>query len=198
MTSDTGTRARILRAAADVIRAKGLGKATTRAIARAAGLSEGALYKHFDSKLELFLALLRSSPSDFIRHVMRLPELAGQGSVTDNLRDLAERALEFYQRSLPMGSSLFAEPELLERNREDLRVRHAGPQRANEALADYLRREQQRGRVGRQVDVTMAADMLLGACFQRAYLAQFSGPELRREEIAAYAASLVRALAPLL
>lgn len=198
MSNDIGTRERILRAAAEVIRAKGLGKATTRAIAREAGLSEGALYKHFDSKLDLFLALLRGSPGDFINHVMSLPERAGKGTVVGNLKELAELALEFYQRSLPMGSSLFAEPELLERNRQELRARHAGPRRANEALADYLGREQQRGRVGRQVDVAMVADMLLGACFQCAYLAQFSGPELSPEDIRAYAASLARTLAPAL
>ncbi|HZJ08701.1 MAG TPA: TetR family transcriptional regulator [Trueperaceae bacterium] len=198
MTNEVGTKAKILRAAADVIRAKGLGKATTRAIARAAGLSEGALYKHFDSKLDMFLSLLRSSPSDFVTLVMSLPERAGQGSVTGNLQDLAERALEFYQRSLPMGSSLFAEPELLARNREELRQRRAGPQLANEALADYLRRERELGRVRQEVDVNVVADLLLGACFQRAYLAQFIGPEMNEADIEAYAAGVVRALTPAL
>ena len=52
------TRARILDAAASVIRQHGLAAATTREIARAAALTEAALYKYFPSKDDLFLAVL--------------------------------------------------------------------------------------------------------------------------------------------
>lgn len=198
MANETGTRARILRAAEEVIRHQGLGKATTRAVARAAGLSEGALYKHFDSKLDLFLALLRESPSEFVTLVMALPQQAGRETVAGNLLHLAERALEFYQESLPMGSSLFAEPELLGRNREELLRRRAGPQKANESVARYLERESELGRIRADADPAVVADLLLGACFQRAYLAQFVGPAMGPKDIEAYARDLVRALEPVL
>jgi AcrR family transcriptional regulator len=55
------TRHRIMRAALDVFVAEGFDGATTRQIAAAAGLSEGAIYRHFPSKdaigAELFLSI---------------------------------------------------------------------------------------------------------------------------------------------
>lgn len=47
------TRARIERAALGLFVARGVDAATTRDIAAAAGVSEGAIYRHFDSKDEL-------------------------------------------------------------------------------------------------------------------------------------------------
>src|SRR5215210_7138434 len=49
-----GTRERILAAAREVMLSKGLVRATTKEIARAADLSEGTLYNHFANKEELF------------------------------------------------------------------------------------------------------------------------------------------------
>jgi AcrR family transcriptional regulator len=51
------TRARIERAALDLFVARGVDAATTRDIAAAAGVSEGAIYRHYDSKDELASAI---------------------------------------------------------------------------------------------------------------------------------------------
>jgi len=48
----------ILDAAAQVMREKGLARATTKEIARTAGYSEALLYKHFADKQEIYLAVL--------------------------------------------------------------------------------------------------------------------------------------------
>ena len=61
------TRDRILDAAAHVMRTRGFARTTTREIARAAGYSEATLYKHFQDKTDLFLAVLKE----------RLPSLRG-------------------------------------------------------------------------------------------------------------------------
>ncbi|MEZ5896498.1 MAG: helix-turn-helix domain-containing protein [Parvularculaceae bacterium] len=50
LPDDGSTPARIRRAALEVFVAKGVDAATTREIAAAAGLSEGALYRHFPGK----------------------------------------------------------------------------------------------------------------------------------------------------
>lgn len=50
---------RIIDAAHQLMLTIGLARATTKEIARAAGCSEAALYKHFPSKEELFVAVLR-------------------------------------------------------------------------------------------------------------------------------------------
>jgi AcrR family transcriptional regulator len=53
------TRARLLRAAAEVTEEGGYGAASVAAIAKRAGVSTGALYRHFPSKAELFVDLFR-------------------------------------------------------------------------------------------------------------------------------------------
>ena len=93
-------------------------------------------------------------------------------------------ALAFYGESFPMSVSVFSEPGLLTRHREEMERRGAGPQKANEALVAYLEAERDLGRVRDDADPEAAAAMLLGACFQRAFLASFSGEDVipTREE----------------
>ena len=52
------TRARLLEAAADVFARRGFVAASVDEVAEAAGFTKGAVYAHFDSKEELFLAML--------------------------------------------------------------------------------------------------------------------------------------------
>lgn len=54
------TRAQLLDAAAQVFAAKGYDGASISAITRAAGLSSGAIYAHYASKADLFLAVLET------------------------------------------------------------------------------------------------------------------------------------------
>src|SRR5262249_57541233 len=54
----TDTRARLLDAARDVIRAKGYAGSTVDDICAAAGVSKGSFFHHFDSKEELGIAAL--------------------------------------------------------------------------------------------------------------------------------------------
>ena len=64
-----------------------------------------------------------------------------------NLTELAHSALRLYRDMLPVGSSLFADPELLRRFRSRLAEQGAGPHRAWEPVVAYLRAEQALGRV---------------------------------------------------
>jgi AcrR family transcriptional regulator len=56
-----GTRDRLIRAAREVLERGGYGTASVIAIAERAGVSAGALYRHFPSKAELFVEVLRSA-----------------------------------------------------------------------------------------------------------------------------------------
>lgn len=62
-------RVRILRAARKVFGARGFHAATIEEIAEEAGLSNGAIYYNFDSKGDLFFALLQERQDERIRHM---------------------------------------------------------------------------------------------------------------------------------
>ena len=177
LISSGGTRDRLVEAAERVLRTRGLAKATTKEIAREAGYAEGTLYLHFADKLDLVRAVHERLLPTFIEVVRRLPEQAGRGTVKGNLTELAASALEMYRDLLPLGSSLFADPELLRRFRGLLAARGAGPHRAWEPVAAYLRAEQGLGRVAADADPAAAAVLLLGACHQLVFVELLSGPE---------------------
>ncbi len=175
MARGAGTRERIIDAARAVMLNKGLVRTTTKEIARAAGLSEGTLYNHFANKEELFLCTLNELPSGFVSLMRGLQERAGTEPVQSVLEQVARSAFEFYGEAIPMGASFFADPELLARHRGLLQQQGAGPQRANEAVAAYLRTEQGIGRVRGDADPDAVAYMLLGALYQYVYWRQFLG-----------------------
>lgn len=170
-------RERLVEAAERVMRSKGLARTTVKEIAREAGYSEGALYKHFSGKEELFFAVLADRLPPFIALAKVLPGRAGQGSVRATLSEVAELAIAYYGEAFPIIASLFAEQELLGRHRDELQARGLGPHKANEAVAAYLQAEQRLGRVRARASAEAAAALLLGACFERAFLRHFQAAE---------------------
>ena len=177
MENQTDTRTRIIEAAADIMYHKGIARATTKEIARRAGCSEGNLYNHFGSKEEIFLAILNEQLPEFVPLLASLPDRVGKATVTETLCEIARAALRFFNQSVPMGAAFFSERTLLARHRALLKERNAGPHKFNEAISAYLQAEQANGRLKAEVDPPTVADLLLGACFMRAYWRQFLGEE---------------------
>ncbi|WP_166845846.1 TetR/AcrR family transcriptional regulator [Isoptericola sp. BMS4] len=183
-------RERILDAAATVLRERGLARATTKEIARAAGCSEALLYKHFADKQELFLGVLHEraprldGPDDVAR-------TAGTGTVSENLTDLVRRLLAFYAQSFPMAASILGSPELLAAHRAGVRRLGAGPAEPALRLQAYLDAEAARGRLPDDVDTAATARTLAGAALFEAFLATYEGsagvpePEERARTIVA-------------
>lgn len=191
-----GTRDRILDAAAHVMRSRGLARATTKEIAKAAGYSEAALYKHFRDKTDLFLAVLAERvPSNLGPLLADLTTRAGEGTVQGTLEEVARAAIDFYRQSFPMAASLFSEPLLLAAHREALRQRGTGPQHVSNAVAAYLAAEQQLDRVHRESDPHAAAALLLGACLQHAFLSHFTELDRDQDSTDHFVATLVTTLA---
>ncbi|MFD1148323.1 TetR/AcrR family transcriptional regulator [Saccharothrix hoggarensis] len=167
------TRDLMLDAAAHVMRTKGLARATTKEIAKAAGFSEAALYKHFADKTDLFLAVLRErAPSD-LRTLLHGLE-AGRGDVRATLVDIARAAIAFYVETFPIAASIFSEPTLLAAHRDALKAHGTGPGVLPRTLAEYLEAERDLGRLPAGMDPGSAADLLLGACHYQAFLGFFT------------------------
>ncbi|MET9718360.1 TetR/AcrR family transcriptional regulator [Streptomyces rochei] len=169
MPSAKPARERILDAAHELMLTVGLARTTTKEIAKGADCSEAALYKHFASKEELFIRVLserlpRLGP--LLRSLAAEPDRA---PLEENLTEIVRQAALFYEQSFPIAASLYAQTELKRRHDEAMRELGTGPHLPIEGLADYLRAEQEAGRVREDADAFAAASLLLGACAQRAF-----------------------------
>ena len=190
-----GTRDDILAAAARIMRTEGYARATTKAIAAAAGYSEAALYKHFRDKTEIFLAVLDEQLPRLSPLLRELEDRAGERTVRANLEELAATALAFYRESFPISMSLFSARSLLAAHRDRLHeLGAAGPRAPVDAVARYLDAERRLGRLDTGADPAAMASLLLGACFQQAFLATFAGETPSAAVRGELAARLVAAL----
>jgi AcrR family transcriptional regulator len=185
-------RERILDAAAAVMREHGVAQTTTKQIARAAGYSEALLYKHFRDKEEILLHVLQERMPAFPGGAV-----PGEGTVEANLVTVAHGALRFYLHAFPMMASMVAQPTLMAASRETLTGYGAGPQHPVRMLADYLQAEQDLGRVAAGSTPDAAAALLMGACFQQAFLRYFAdGPDFPESAAADLVAGLITTLTP--
>ena len=184
-------RERILDAAASVMRERGLGAATTKEIARAAGYSEATLYKYFDDKQQIFLSVLKER----VPGVEPADALIGTRTVAANLERIVIQLLGFYAQTFPMAASIFSAPQLLEAQRNGMRARQAGPEGPVRNITAYLEGERSSGRIAPTVDCEAVARLLAGACMQQAFFASFDGLD-HVPDAAGLATSLVAALGP--
>lgn len=186
-------RIRILDAAHELMRTIGLARATTKEIARTAGCSEAALYKHFASKEELFVRVLQERLPRLGPLLQGLTAEPGERGIEENLTEIARRAALFYEESFPIAASLYAEPRLKHRHEQAMREMDMGPHIPIQSLDAYLRAEQQAGRVHPSADTFAAASLLLGACAQRAF-AYDASAEGARPPLDTFAPALARTL----
>ncbi|MFE4293956.1 MULTISPECIES: TetR/AcrR family transcriptional regulator [unclassified Streptomyces] len=199
LTGGALTRSRILDAAARLMGTVGLTRTTTKEIAREAGCSEAALYKHFRDKEEIFVGVLHERAPRFTDALARLPGRVGEGEVAGHLEEVARVGVLFYRGTFPMAASLFASPDLLVAHRKRLGLDGSGPHEVSRSVAAYLAAEQELGRVSPDIDPDAAALLLVGACFHRAFLGLFFAPDppegvLRPRSEADFARETVRAL----
>jgi AcrR family transcriptional regulator len=182
-------RPQILAAAERLIRTRGLSNATTKAIAAEAGCSEAALYVHFESRLQLLLAMLEESLPDMLMPLRELEQAIGEATPAANLEKALTAIFAFHQRVTPMVCALFAEPALLAGYRKSLNDRGKGPHGAIARLRRYIAAEQKLGRIARDVDSEIAAATLMASSFFRSFVEQFFD---RPESFAPFCRRLVR------
>ncbi|CAL9488571.1 TetR/AcrR family transcriptional regulator [Streptomyces sp. ICN988] len=193
MPSAKPARERILDAAHELMLTVGLARATTKEIARVAGCSEAALYKHYASKEELFIRVLSERLPRLTPLLRGLAAEPGRAPIEDNLTEIARQAALFYEQSFPIAASLYAQTQLKRRHDDTMRELGTGPHLPIEGLDAYLRAEQAAGRVRSDADTFAAASLLLGACAQRAF-AYEATPTGVRPPVDAFARRLARTL----
>jgi AcrR family transcriptional regulator len=168
-------KAQIVRSTETLLRERGLSGLTTRAIAAAVPCSEGAIYVHFEDRLELILAVLHESLPEMLVPLQALEQSVGAGTPEKNLNTAMVGLLKFHNRVAPLLCTLFADSELSQRFRQSLQDRNQGPHRGIASLARYMEQEQQRGRIDAHLDVKTAASVLMSTSFFHAFTSQLLG-----------------------
>jgi AcrR family transcriptional regulator len=193
----TATRARLIEATRAVVRDVGYAHASTRAIAQAAGVAEGTIYRHFPDKTALFFAAVLDANAPIVEWVSALPARAGHGTVEENLADAAWRLVGLRDEVMPLELAIAADPDLVAQRRRAIAA--AGdslPPGPPEAIAAYLAAEQRLGRIRPDVDTREAAGILLGALFALAGGPGFDGGEPSPARVASAVRLLVRGIEP--
>lgn len=155
------TRDKLIDATIRLVREVGYAQTTTRAIAQAAGVAEGTLYRHYPDKAGLFAAAITRQAAPITAWARNLPARAGSGTVADNLIDCLTRLATLRVDIVPFELAMLTDPELARP------ATTAGPPEPGppEFLAQYLRAEQQVGRIRADVNPVKTAVVLLATLF---------------------------------
>ena len=160
------TRAKLIEATVAVVREVGYAHASTRAIAQAAGVAEGTIYRHFPDKASLFFAAVLESNAPVVTWVTTLPARAGESTVEQNLKAAAVQLVSLRDQILPLELAMAADPELAAQRRQAMAAAGTSlPPGPPAALAAYIAAEQRLGRIREDVDPQEAASVLLGMLF---------------------------------
>lgn len=159
------TRARLIEATLAVVGEVGYAHASTRAIAEAAGVAEGTIYRHFPDKAALFFSAAVESNTPAMTWVAGLPARAGEGTVEANLSEALRRLAALQERIVPLELAMLADPELGAQRQRALAANQGVPPGPPEAIAAYLAAEQGLGRIRPDVDPTEAAILILAVLF---------------------------------
>jgi AcrR family transcriptional regulator len=151
------TKDLIARSALELFVAKGITETTIREIAAAAGIAEGALYRHFESKEHLAWELFSTNYLDFARELDRLQEK--YDTLQDKLAAMIRQFCAFFDRDPVLFSYL-------------LLAQHAQLKKVTPEMltaVTVLQKVIGQGMARREVpamDVELAAAMVLGVVLQ--------------------------------
>ncbi|MEA5571746.1 TetR/AcrR family transcriptional regulator [Calothrix sp. UHCC 0171] len=152
------TRARLLAAATEVFANAGLAGATTREIARVAGVNEVTLFRHFQNKEQLLAAVIQQAIA------LQAEALDNQDEWTQDLdTDLSHYAC-LYNQMLEEHEALIRTFIGEAKRHPDAarQILHDACQSLNEKLVAYLQKGQEKGTVRLDIDLKPAVDMFIG------------------------------------
>jgi AcrR family transcriptional regulator len=189
------TKSRLLDAAARVFAHRGYEAATLDEVAKVAGLTKGAVYWHFESKADLFRALLQ----EFDRRQAEFDQQRSQAfrDSRDAEQALAELLAAELQRAREVPDWARLRAEFVSESREDgVRRQFAdGLTRRRQELSELVQELQQNGKINSGLDPNAIA--LVWTATIRGFLETWLvEPELDLEAAAAVAAHLIASSLP--
>lgn len=152
-----GARDRLLAAAEARFRRFGYKRTTVEDVATEAGTGKGSVYLHFESKQDIYMAVVEHSLDRFIDSAERV--VAQPGSAPDRLGALVELTAEHYGHDELLHSSLFGETDLVEGEVARMAAEHQR-QRIRTLLQEVLAAGQAEGSVRTDLDASSVAAVL--------------------------------------
>jgi len=191
------TRESLVRATTELVAEVGYHRATTKAIAERAGVSEGTIYRHYPDKRALFAAAVLAGQREVTDWMESLPGRAGTAPLADLLAETFTQLSALREAVLSLDATVGEEdrrhPVV---GREELPAALAAAGGPPHLLAELLAAEQRLGRLDPSLEPARTAVMLLAAFLgvQTSPLAGADG--LDREDVQAFTALVCRGLAP--
>jgi AcrR family transcriptional regulator len=175
------TRARLLQAATSVLAHRGFERATLDEIVHEAGFSKGAFYVHFESKDDLFWAMLEeriSRQQEAFRQAVDYDE-----SMDYNVRTILSAVFGLLGDDELWGS-LFMEFHAHAGRNEAVRRRLSAMYESwRQLIIDILRVSHETGRMRKDVDLELMATILVAAVEGSIIQARLAPETIRLEEM---------------
>jgi AcrR family transcriptional regulator len=189
-------RERLIGAAEELLAETSPAAITTRALAKAAGVSDGVLYNHFENKSAVVVAALVRRFSALVESFLAALPAPGDASIRASLEAVALALVDLNTNAAPLFSKLLGDQALLGRFVAGIHSRDIpfGGKQIRDAVVIYLAAEQERGRLG-AVDIGAATDLLLAVSGGVA-VAGLVAPLDRDSRVAAVVDTLLRGLEP--
>lgn len=175
------TRGRLMEAATSVFARSGFDRATVDEIVREAGFSKGAFYVHFESKEDLFWAMLEERISS--HQEVFLSVLDDNEPMQENMRRILA-AVFGLAREDPLWGSLFMEFVAHAARNEKVRLRLSTMyERWRELIVAMLTHGRETGHIRKEIDLQFIATILI-AIVEGAVIQSRMAPErVRLEEL---------------
>ena len=157
-------RERLLDAAAVVFARDGIAASTTREIAREAGVNEVTIYRLFQHKQNLLMAVLERAFAPLPADVAESPEV--ETDLEAIVRDYAKSFAASVNRNLALKRVLIGEIQLF--NKEELEVIRGMFEPTRQHLITRLRRAQEAGLARKDTDPCVVADQVNAILFMGA------------------------------
>jgi AcrR family transcriptional regulator len=165
----SGGREAIVEAALAVLREHGIANLTSREVAARAGVSDASVYYHFGERAGLLQAVFEHG----MKPLMFMAGLEGEELEPAAVIRAAFASLErFFDDVLPVFHAAQADPELRAALAAFVEAKHLGPQKGVQLLGNYLRAQQEAGRVRADADADAIALLIIDCAFARTARAQ--------------------------
>lgn len=149
----------IVDAALDIISNQGVRRMTVKNLSQALGVSEPALYRHFNSKFEILMAILTGYGSDFAALINR--KIIEDGKAVDTIDAMYRELFRWFVRRPALSVVLFSD-DLLRYDRRLSLEANAIIEMTHERINEILRGGVRRGEVRKDVPVKHLAWMIMG------------------------------------